>query len=114
MFVEDDSDWDRAFFARLIAFLGVPPLAYASVSAFLLEPVPGGAKEELVLISAAISIAFFSISLIISYLPHLLRRQKRDAWHFGKIEVSIVGSLWCYLMFLIVMSTWALMFHYRG
>lgn len=59
MLVENNPDWTRSFFARLIAFLGAPPLAYASIGAFLLQPLLGGAKQELVLISATISNAFF-------------------------------------------------------
>jgi hypothetical protein len=112
MIVKDDSDWARAFFACLIASLGTPPLAYASVTAFFVPPVPGGAKERLVLFSEAISIAFVSISLIISHLPHALRRRGSDAWRFGRIGIGIVGSVRGVSMFLIMMSSWALIFDY--
>jgi cytochrome bd-type quinol oxidase subunit 2 len=107
--VEDDSDWNRAFFARIIAVLGLPPLAYTVLSAFMLPNEHDGANERLVLVSSSISLAFFLTSLAISHVPYLRKRKTKLTWHFGRMEMSTVVAICALLMFLLLCSCWVLL-----
>ena len=109
MFVEDNSNWDRAFFARLIAGLGLLPFVYTTLFAFMVPDAHDGAKELFVIVGSEISLAFFFASLLISHLPYLAKRETSSMWHFGRIEMGIVGSICASLMYLLLASLWVLL-----
>jgi hypothetical protein len=109
MFVEDDSDWKRAFLARLIAVLGLPPFAYTVLFAFMVPNEHDGANERLVLAASSISLVFFLTSITISHVPYLRRRETKSMWHFGRIEMGTVVAICASLMFLLLASCWILL-----
>lgn len=111
MLVEDESDWKRAFFARLIAGLGLLPFAYTALFAFMVPDAHDGAKEPFVFVGSAISLAFFLMSLSISHLPYLRERETSSIWHFGRIEITIVGTICTLLVYLLLASCWFLLRH---
>ena len=109
MFTENDSDWRRAFFARLIATLDLLPLAYTLLTC-LVPPVPGGAREEMILTSGSISLTCFLASITISHVPYLRERESRPMWHFGLFATGAVIMICALLMYLILASWWSLLY----
>ena len=101
MFLEDDSDWKRAFFARLIAVLGLPLLIFTLSG---LRVPDDRAKFRLVLLASASSLVFFLTSIAISHVPYLRRREIRSMWHFGPIELGIMVMICALLMYLLLAS----------
>lgn len=106
---ESNFDWNRAFFARLIALLGLPPFIYTLISAFMVPNEHHGANERLVLAASSISLVFFLSSVTISHVPYLRRREAGSMWHFGIIEMGIVVVICALLIYLLFASGWILL-----
>jgi len=101
---ESNSDWNRAFFARLVAGLSLPPLGYTLLSAFFLEPMPGGAKEQLVMIAGSIALALLLTSFAISHVTYLRQRKTSTRWHFRPMEMVALTITCAILAFLLLIS----------
>jgi hypothetical protein len=106
---ESNSDWNRAFFARLIAGLSLPPLGYTLLSAVFLEPMPGGAKEHLVIAAGSISLALLLTSFAISHLTYLRQRRTSQRWHFRPIEMIALIIICAIVAFLLLTSAVSLL-----
>jgi hypothetical protein len=69
-----------------------------------------GEKEPFVLVGSAISLAFFLTSISISHLSYLREGEARSMWHFGRIDMGIVGAICTVSVFLFLVSIWVLRF----
>jgi len=109
---ESRIDWDRAFFARVVAAFALPPLVCTLLTAFFVPPVPGGAKEHLVIVAGAIALAPLLTAFAISHLPYLRERRSNRRWHFSQIETILIAAFWAILLILMLLSALGL-FHLK-
>ena len=87
----EDSDWDRAFFTRLVAGLGTLPLIVACGPLMFVPSTDDGSKEALICCFALGA----GVPLALALYLGRLRARNLDAgakrWRMGSFETTIVG-----------------------
>jgi hypothetical protein len=106
-----DSDWGRAFLARLLACLGIVPLAASFWLLFVLVQMPGGAKETLVLLASLCSFAPHAAALALGHWPSLRGWARHGRWRMGIIGTLFLSIALCTSATLAVMSAVYLRLH---
>jgi hypothetical protein len=107
----NDSDWNRAFFARLLACLGTLPLIFAFGALVLLVPREGGGKETLIFLGSLCSGLLLATAFSLGGWRRRASYSSEKRWHMGVVGTAILGAELLLSLYLLLGNAWSA-FHY--